>query len=144
MVAALSATTSSGDELAPALAAIEELAEDFGQRCVVSAIMRSSCADALGKIGTGSAVAVTQAVLRQIVSAKDSKMEAEIICMAIGLVLDEGMTVTRLAKRYGCTKQAISKRIVTFCEKNALPPSIYMRPEKDRAIYALCNQPRIA
>ena len=133
-----------GDEMAPIVEAMEELVEAFGARTVVSAIMRSSVAESLSKIGTGSAIRVTQAVLRQIVAAEDSKQEAEVIAMAIGLIIEDGMTVTRLAKRYGCTKQAISKKIVTFCEENSLPPSIYMRPEKDRITYALFNKPRMA
>ena len=136
------------DALEPIVGAIEELVADVGVHAVIAAVMRSSCADkmqnGLTRLGGDASVAVIQFVLRQIIDARDSKMEAEIMAMAVGLILKEDMTVTRLARRYGCTKQAVSKRIVTFCERNGLPPSIYMRPERDRETYRLFNKPRIS
>jgi hypothetical protein len=47
-----------------------------------------------------------------------------------------------IGNRHGITKQAVSKRVVAFADENKLPPSVYMRSEKDRKTYAMTNQPR--
>ena len=50
----------------------------------------------------------------------------------------------RSAAKHHLTTQAVSKRVIAFCDTHNLPPSIYMKSRKARANYALTNQPRIA
>lgn len=128
-----------GDE---AMAAIEELVADFGIRGVVAACLRSSIGEELGKFGSNSTLRVAQVILREIAFSKDPRLEAEIMALGAGLILNQGDNVTRIAGKHGLTKQAVSKRVISFCDNNSLPPSVYMRSLKDRETYRLTNQPK--
>ena len=143
-LARLDGSESDSDALAPAVAALEELIADFGARGVAEAFLRTTAGDQLSKFGSNATLRAIQCTIRQIVFAKDARMEAEIVGMAAGMELAPGMTVTALAQRYGVSKQAISKRLVNFCETHGLPPSVFMRPEKDREIYRQFNRPKTA
>ena len=140
-VANLNGTEADSDCIAPVVEEIEALAREFGADAVRAAVMQSSLAKPLSDMG-GSVSRVLQIILLQIVCEPDTKFAAEIMAMACGVEIEEGRTVTSLAKKYGVTKQAVSKRIVLFAERLQLPPSIYMRPVADREIYRLCNKPR--
>lgn len=125
-------------------AALEELVAAFGLRAVVAACLRNGVGESITKTGGTAAREVLQVVIREIAMAKDPQLVAEVMAVGVGVILDDKVTITRLAKKHGISKQAFSKRVVRFCEQNNLPPSIYMRSKKDRATYALTNRPRSA
>lgn len=127
-----------------AASAIEELIAEFGVRAVVSGCLRSSAGDSFEKMGGNATRQIAQVILSEISFSKDPQLEAEVMAVGAGVILGDRVTITRLAEKHGITKQAFSKRVVRFCEENKLPPSIYMRSEKDRLTYALTNQPRSA
>jgi hypothetical protein len=131
----------SGDD--EATQAIEELVAEFGVRAIVGACLKSSIADEFGKVGSNSTLRIAQVILREIASSSDPQLEAEIMALGAGLILNHGDNVTRIAKKHGLTKQAISKRVIKFCDDNDLPPSIFMRTKKDRETYAKTNRPRM-
>jgi hypothetical protein len=85
---------------------------------------------------------VIQYVLREIVYSPDPGLEAEIMAIGSGVLDDKGI-MTRIAAKRGITRQAISKRVVAFCDEWQLPPSAAMKSLKARAIYAERNQPRL-
>lgn len=124
--------------------ALEELIGEFGVRAVVGAILGSSCAKALERCGSGeAALRVSQVILRQIAYSSNPQLEAEIMAIGCGVILDDDVTMTKMGQRWGLTRAAISKRVVNYVEQMGLPPSIYMRKEKDRETYALTNRPRV-
>jgi hypothetical protein len=127
-----------------ALEAIEESIAEFGIRGTVAACLRSSAGEHFEKLGSNATLRIAQAIIREIVFAKDPRLEAEVMALGAGVILADGDNMTRLAAKHGMTKQALSKRVVRYVEENKLPPSLYMRSEKDRRTYALTNQPRTA
>jgi hypothetical protein len=122
--------------------AVEELIAEFGVRGLVSACLKSSAGDEFGRVGSNSTLRIAQVILREIAFSRDPRLEAEIMALGAGLILAEKDNITRIAEKHGLTKQAISKRVIKFCDDNGLPPSIYMRTKKDRETYAKTNQPR--
>jgi hypothetical protein len=129
------------DKESEAVEAIEELIIEFGLRGVVGACLKSSAGDSLEKLGGNAALRIAHVVLREIIISADPQLEAEIMALGVGLVM-EGETMGTIGNRHGITKQAVSKRVVAFADENKLPPSVYMRSEKDRKTYAMTNQPR--
>lgn len=127
-----------------ATAAVDELIAEFGVRGVVAACLKSSAGDQFERLGGNGALRAIQVVLRQIVFAKNPRLEAEVMALGAGILLEDKATMTRIAGKYGFTKQALSKRVVKFCDENGLPPSSYMRSKKDRETYRLTNRPRSA
>lgn len=125
-----------------AVEAIEELIADIGLRGFLAACLRSSAGEALEQMGSNATLRIAQVMIREIVFSKDPRMEAEIMALGAGVILGDDNTMTSIASKYGVTKQALSKRVVAYCEENKLPPSPFMRSEKDRRTYALTNQPR--
>lgn len=141
----VSSPTKSGETEGEIVGAIEELVAEFGVRGVVTAALNSTLGPQLNKVGGGdAALRISQVILREIVFSKDPQLQAEVMAVGAGIILEDDVTITRLAAKHGITKQAFSKRVVSFCEEMGLPPSQYMRAEKDRATYALTNQPRTA
>lgn len=140
----LSSPTLTGDETSvEASAAIEEMVCEFGVRAVLSAVLASSLADPLQRVGGGeAALRVSQVILREVAFSDDPRLQAEIMAIGAGVILDDDTTMTRIAAKHGLTKSAISKRVVNFVEENGLPPSVYMRKEADRKTYALTNRAR--
>ncbi len=136
------ARTNEGDEN-EAIQAIEELVAEFGIRGVVSACLKSSAGDAFSKTGSNATLRIAQVILREIAFSKDPRLEAEIMALGAGVILAEKDNITRIAEKHGLTKQAISKRVIKFCDENGLPPSIFMRSKKDRETYRQTNQPRM-
>ena len=143
-LATLNGVEADTDDLSELVAAIEELISERGPRATVAAALRSSAGEHFQKTGGNQTLRVSQVIIRQIAFSDDPQLEAEIIALATGIILGDDMNVTRIGRKHGLTKQAISKRVVRFCEDNGLPPSIFMRPERDRQTYALSNQPRIS
>lgn len=125
--------------------AVEELIAEFGVRAVVAACLHSSAGEAFGKVAPNETLRVIQVILHRIVFAKPcARLEAEIMALGAGVLLADDQTMSRVAKRYGMTRAAISKRVLGFTDEQGLPPSQFMRSKKDRETYALTNQPRIA
>lgn len=131
-----------GCESDEALEAVEEVIAEFGIKALVGACLRSSAGDEFSKLGGNSTLRVAQVILREIAGAKDPRLEAGIMALGVGLIFAEKDNVSRIAEKHGLTKQALSKRVIKFCDDNGLPPSIYMRSKKDRETYAKTNQPR--
>jgi hypothetical protein len=134
----------SRDEGSVAQEAVEELIAEFGVRGLVTACLKSSAGDEFGRLGGNGALRIAQVILRQIVFAERPRLEAEVMALGAGILLEDKATMTRIADKYGFTKQALSKRVVKFCDEHNLPPSCYMRSKKDRETYALTNRPRSA
>ena len=132
------------DDLKPITEAINELIAECGVRAVVSAFLRSEAGEEVQKLGGNQTLRVIQVLIREIARSADPQLEAEIMALGTGVLLENHATITRLAKKHGLTKQAVSKRVVRFCIENDIPPSSFMRPERDRETYRLTNQPRIA
>lgn len=126
-----------------AIEAVEELIAEFGVRGVVTAFLKSSAGEEVGRHGGNSTLRVAQVILREIAFSKDPRLEAEIMALGAGVILAENDNITRIAEKHGLTKQAISKRVIKFCDENNLPPSIFMRSKKDRETYRKTNQPRM-
>lgn len=132
-----------GGENDEALEAIEELIAEMGIKAVVGACLKSTVGDHLSKSGGNTTLHVIQVILREIAFSKDPQLEAEIMALGTGLILGEKDNITRIAAKHGLTKQAVSKRVIKFCDEYGLPPSIYMRTKKDRETYAKTNRPRM-
>lgn len=144
MVSITAPERTGGEGGAEASAALEELIADFGLRAVLAAVLGSTLAKDLERVGSGeAALRVSQVILRQIAYSPNPQLEAEIMALGVGVILADDVTMTAIAKRWGLTRAAISKRAVNFVEENSLPPSIYMRKEADRGKYALTNRPRV-
>lgn len=142
MVSVAKPNGASAEEHDQALAAVEELVAEFGVKAVVAAAMRSSAGEEMARGGSNATLRAIQTILREIVFARDPRLEAEVMALGAGIILRNGDTMRGIAAKYGITVAAISKRVVAFCEENALPPSIYMRSAKDRRTYSLTNRPR--
>lgn len=140
----VSSPTKSGETEGEIIGAIEELVSEFGVRGVVAAALNSTAGPHLSRMGGDAALRISQVILREIVFSKNPQLQAEVMAVGAGIILEDDATMTRMAAKHGITKQAFSKRVVSFCEEMGLPPSQYMRAEKDRATYALTNQPRTA
>jgi hypothetical protein len=53
-------------------------------------------------------------------------------CLAIGLPVCDGQSVTSIASRLGIKRATLSKLMVAFCESNDLPASRYMKNANTR------------
>lgn len=121
--------------------AINELVGDLGTKAVVAGIASSQIAQLVG--GASSSATVKEGVvfvLARIIDSADPRKTADVMAMACGLSLREGITMTDLAEKYGVTKADISKEAVDFCERMGLPPSQFMLPEASREKYRLTNK----
>lgn len=132
------------DELSSIIAAIDELVAEVGIRAVVRAALKSEAGEEFGKLGGNVTLRVSQVIIRQIAFSQNPQLEAEVMALGAGIILEDGATMTRIAMKHGITKQALSKRVRIFCEKNGLPRSIFMKSEKASQTHALTNRPRIA
>lgn len=141
----ISAPTKTGDEATVGAAqGIEELIAEFGIRSVLSAVLGSSLARDLERCGGGdAALRVSQVILREIAFSKNPQLEAEIMALGCGVILQDEDNMTKIGRRWGLTRAAISKRVLDFVDANKLPPSTFMRKEADRQTYALTNRPRV-
>ena len=124
-----------------AIGAINELVSDLGEKAVIAGIHGSLIAT---RISNTSASAEAQAVainiLAPIIDSPDPRKTADVMALSCGLLLREGTTITDLARKYGVSKQDISKSAVEFCERLGLPPSHVMLPEEAREKYKLTNK----
>ena len=126
------------------VADIEELIAAVGVKGFVAAVIRSTAGGELDSRGSLAALRVVQLMLPQIIRSKNARLEAEVMALGAGLILDNPETMERIGGKYGISKQAVSKRVVKFCDENGLPPSSCMKSKKARANYRLSNQPKLA
>lgn len=129
------------DEIEDAAQAVDELVAELGIHVLIAGLLRSEVGAVLPS-NPQNTLRVIQYVLREIVYSPDPGLEAEIMAIGSG-VLDEKGIMTRIAAKRGITRQAISKRVVAFCDEWQLPPSSAMKSIKARATYAERNQPRL-
>jgi hypothetical protein len=139
-----SAPTRTGTETeTEAAQAIEELIADLGPQAVLGAVLGSTLAPSLERTGSGdAALRVTQVILREIVFNKDPQLKAEIMALGCGVILADDITMGKIGAKHGITRSAVSKSVVAWVKRHNLPPSIYMRSEKDRETYSMTNRPR--
>lgn len=74
-------------------------------------------------------------IVREILDHANPAMTAAAIGFACGLPLLEGASEVELAKRFGVTKQAFSRRVTNLGKGLALSPSRAMRSEKARETF---------
>jgi hypothetical protein len=82
-------------------------------------------------------------VLSNIVDSPNPRKTADLYACATGLRLRQGITLTDLAKKYGVSKQALDKQLVSLCEKLDLPPPRMMKSQLSRQSYRLANHRKI-
>lgn len=123
------------------VAAIEEIVAEFGLRTVIAAALKTEVGDKLQATNPQVTQRVIQFLLREIVFNSNPQLQAEIMAVGAGILDDNGI-ITRIAKRHGITRQAVSKRVVAFCDEWKLQPSVTMKSAAARKKYAMTNQPR--
>jgi hypothetical protein len=124
-----------------AIAAINELVADLGAKAVIAGIHGSQIAEQVGQTSDSqNAQSIAVMILARIIDSSDPRKEADVMALSCGLLLREGATITDVAKKYGVSKQDISKSAVEFCERLGLPPSHVMLPETARGKYQLSNR----
>jgi hypothetical protein len=137
-------TDRSADKEREAVENIEEIIAEYGIRATVAACLVSSAGDHFQKMGGNTTLRVIQVIIREIAFSENPQLEAEVIALGAGVILESKTTMRTIAAKHGITHQALSKRVLKFCDDNGLPPSAYMRKAEDRQTYALTNQPRIS
>jgi L-cysteine desulfidase len=81
-------------------------------------------------------------LFRIIEERRSPRLEAECISLAFGFGAASGLTQTAVAKRYGVTRAAVSKRVREIKEAFNLPASEFMKSDRARSVYALTNRAR--
>jgi hypothetical protein len=119
---------------------LNELESEFGPAPCVDGLKHSNLASHLPPGSPHQIMQALALVMAKIIDADNSRMEADVIAMATGSFLRQGVTMRDLAKKYGVTVAALSKRVVQTAKDLELPPSHFMRSEKDRGTYALTNR----
>lgn len=70
------------------------------------------------------------------------RLEAECISLAFGFGAARGLTQTQVARQYGLTRAAVSKRVREIKEAFNLPASEFMKSDRARDTYKLTNRSR--
>jgi hypothetical protein len=83
----------------------------------------------------GSATDILRRLVADIIYEDNTRLTIDCLSIALGLRVYEGDSMTKIAKRHGITRAAVSKRCVDITEKLKLPPSRAMRSEKARKTY---------
>lgn len=83
----------------------------------------------------GSATEILRHLVADILSEDNTRLTMDCLAIALGLRVYAGDSMTKIAKRHGITRAAVSKRCVDITERLKLPPSRAMRSEKARKIY---------
>lgn len=103
-------------------------------------------ADPIPSEGVESARAVGELLkeflYRIIEERQNPRLEAECISLAFGFGAARGLTQTQVAKQYGLTRAAVSKRVREIKRAFNLPASEFMKSDRARDIYALTNRSR--
>lgn len=74
---------------------------------------------------------------------RNPRLEAECISLAFGFGAALGLSQTEVAKRYGLTRAAVSKRVREIQQQFNLPASEFMKSDRAREVYRLTNKPRL-
>ena len=82
-----------------------------------------------------SATEILRRLVADIIYEDNTRLTIDCLSIALGLRVYEGDSMTRIAKRHGITRAAVSKRCVDITERLKLPPSRAMRSEKARKTY---------
>jgi hypothetical protein len=130
------------DKEGAAVEAVEELIAEFGVRGFLGACLHSTAGDEIERLGSNATLRIAQVIIREIAFSKHPQLEAEVMALGSGIILGDADTMTAIAAKHGFSKQALSKRVVAYCDENKLPPSQFMRARKDRVTYSLANKPR--
>lgn len=138
------ASTFQNRDIRGLVAEIEEMIQDVGKPAFVAACHLSSAADYFERAGSNKTLRIAQVIIREIAFSRDAQLEAKVMALGAGIILGDGDNMTRIAAAHGLTKQALSKRVLAYCDANNLPPSPFMRSAKDRKTYAQTNQPRMS
>lgn len=83
----------------------------------------------------GSATDILRRLVADIVAENNTRLTIDCLTIALGLRVYSGDSMTKIAKRHGITRAAVSKRCVDIIERLKLPPSRAMRSEQARKIY---------
>ncbi len=84
----------------------------------------------------GSATEILRHLVADIIYEDNTRLTIDCLSIALGLRVYDGDSMTKVAKRHGITRAAVSKRCVDITERLKLPPSRAMRSEKARKIYS--------
>lgn len=66
--------------------------------------------------------------------------QLDCLLLATGAGYRDGISMTEVARKWGCTKQAVSKRCVALCRLLQLPPSSNMRAESTKESFRQANR----
>lgn len=83
----------------------------------------------------GSATEILRRLVADIVHEDNTRLTIDCLCIALGLRVYSGDSMTQVARRHGVTRAAVSKRCVDITERLNLPPSRAMRSEEARKTY---------
>lgn len=81
------------------------------------------------------ATEILRHLVADLISEDNTRLTLDCLSIALGLRVYSGDSMTLIAKRYGVTRAAVSKRCVDIVERLKLPPSRAMRSETARRIY---------
>lgn len=90
---------------------------------------------------------VTDTVRRMLIlvtTQSNPALACQALAVAMGFHIGEGRSLEEIAKPFGITKQALSKRAIRYCEELGLPPSPLMRSEASRESYRTKQKQRHA
>ena len=85
--------------------------------------------------GMASATRILRYLVADVLSEGNARLTMECLSVALGLSAYDGESMTEIAKRYGVTRAAVSKRCVDITQRLNLLPSRAMRTELARQIY---------
>lgn len=123
---------------------IDELIDCYGNSCVLEAFKQSKIAEEVAGVSSHAELsAVITWILSRIIDSRDPRKEADIMALASGMLLREGITITDVARKYGVSKQDISRAGIEFCTRFGLPPSHAQLPISARERYRLANRRNI-
>lgn len=71
----------------------------------------------------------------EVLSQGNARLALECLLLSCGMGLNQGESMTSIAKRYHVTRAAVSRRCVDITTKLNLPPSRAMRSKKARVAY---------
>jgi hypothetical protein len=83
----------------------------------------------------GSATEILRRLVADIIYEDNTRLTIDCLSIALGLRVYEGDSMTKIAKRHGISRAAVSKRCVDITERLKLPPSRAMRSENARKTY---------
>jgi DNA-binding phage protein len=83
----------------------------------------------------GSATEILRRLVADILSEDNTRLTMDCLAIALGLRVYAGDSMTKIAKRHGISRAAVSKRCVDITERLKLPPSRAMRSENARKTY---------